>query len=140
MLEIKRKTKINFYLLSMMLALIITLTSCENQNDNEIYDALIGRTWVGDLGFTFDNYAVESGITFRGNDFAVDEQYYFGGGRATTLDVRWWISHGNLYLDYGSYLPFLEIRNIYVGYSYLDGDFYSDGRYIGRIQIGRAHV
>ena len=37
----------------MMLTLLVGFTSCED--DEDIYDDLMGRTWVGDLWFGSDN-------------------------------------------------------------------------------------
>ena len=44
----------------MMLTLLVGFTSCED--DEDIYDDLMGRTWVGDLWFGSDNNPIESGI------------------------------------------------------------------------------
>ena len=89
---------LNHIKLLLVLAMaILSFSSCE-QDDESIYYYIIDRTWVGDLGFAVGPYNVESGITFKGNDYAIDEQYYYadgGGGRAATLPVRWWDRHGN---------------------------------------------
>ena len=77
-------------LLLVLTVAILSFSSCE-QDDESIYYYIIDRTWVGDLGFAVGPYNVESGITFKGNDYAIDEQYYYadgGGGRAATLPVR----------------------------------------------------
>lgn len=37
----------------MLLTLLVGFTSCEN--DETIFDHIVGRTWVGDLGFWVDN-------------------------------------------------------------------------------------
>ena len=47
----------------MLLTLLVGFTSCED--DETIFDHIVGRTWVGDLGFWVDNSPVESGITDR---------------------------------------------------------------------------
>lgn len=85
-------------LLLVLTMLAVGFSSCE-EDDETIYDYLIGRTWVGSLGFAVGPYDVESGVTFKGNEYAIDEQYYYGdGGRAATLNLRWWIDMGTLYL------------------------------------------
>ena len=95
-------------LLLVLTMLAVGFSSCE-EDDETIYDYLIGRTWVGSLGFAVGPYDVESGVTFKGNEYAIDEQYYYGdGGRAATLNLRWWIDMGTLYLDYGPDYPLLE--------------------------------
>lgn len=117
------------------------LTSCDDDNiDDNIYNDLIGQTWVGDLGFNVGRYPVESGITFRGNGYAVDRQMYFeidGGEDAVTLELKWWVSGGNLWLDYGPNYPLLQIRNVYVSYSYLSGPLYANGSYDMDVRLNR---
>ena len=51
----------------MLLTLLVGFTSCED--DETIFDHIVGRTWVGDLGFWVDNSPVESGITFKSNGY-----------------------------------------------------------------------
>lgn len=116
----------------MIVVSMLAFVSCEDENDNEVYNRIIGSTWVGDLGFNVGAYPVESGVTFHANDYAIDEQYYFpqdGGGRAVTLDLRWWISRGNLYLDYGKGYPALEIRDVFVNYNEISGALYANGQF-----------
>ena len=93
----------------MLLTLLVGFTSCED--DETIFDHIVGRTWVGDLGFWVDNSPVESGITFKSNGFGVDEQWYYDWDRvAAVLDVRWWIEDGDLFLDYGKKIRFPRYR------------------------------
>ena len=118
-------------LLLVLTMLAVGFSSCE-EDDETIYDYLIGRTWVGDLGFIGGPYALESGITFKGNDYAVDRQFYYaedGGGEAGTLRLNWWIDMGTLYLDYGPDYPLLEIRGVYITGRFLYGELYADGNY-----------
>ena len=118
-------------LLLVLTMLAVGFSSCE-EDDETIYDYLIGRTWVGDLGFIDGPYALESGITFKGNDYAVDRQFYYaedGGGEAGTLRLNWWIDMGTLYLDYGPDYPLLEIRGVYITGRFLYGELYVDGNY-----------
>ncbi|MDD3037167.1 hypothetical protein [Bacteroides sp.] len=108
----------------MMLTLLVSFTSCED--DETIFDRIVGRTWIGDLGFYVNGEPVESGITFKSNGFGVDEQFYYDwGDRAAVLDVRWWIDHGDLYLDYGNRYPLLVLEAVYVDGRYLTGRLYS---------------
>lgn len=118
-------------LLLVLTMLAVGFSSCE-EDDETIYDYLIVRTWVGDLGFIDGPYALESGITFKGNDYAVDRQFYYaedGGGEAGTLRLNWWIDMGTLYLDYGPDYPLLEIRGVYITGRFLYGELYADGNY-----------
>ena len=118
-------------LLLVLTMLAVGFSSCE-EDDETIYDYLIGRTWVGDRGFIDGPYALESGITFKGNDYAVDRQFYYaedGGGEAGNLRLNWWIDMGTLYLDYGPDYPLLEIRGVYITGRFLYGELYADGNY-----------
>ena len=46
----------------LMLTLLVGFTSCED--DEDIYDDLMGRTWVGDLGFGTNRDPIESGFAW----------------------------------------------------------------------------
>lgn len=59
-------------LLLVLTMLAVGFSSCE-EDDETIYDYLIGRTWVGSLGFAVGPYDVESGVTFKGNEYAIDD-------------------------------------------------------------------
>lgn len=110
---------------------VVGFSSCE-QDDESIYYYLIDRTWVGDLGFTDGYLPLESGITFKGDDYAVDRQYYYpedGGRDFITLNLKWWIDMGTLYLDYGRDYPLLEIRGVYISGRFLNGELYANGVY-----------
>ena len=114
----------NLLVIAMMLVAMVGFSSC-SQDDDEIYDNLIGYTWVGDLGFEFNGYEVESGITFKGDGYAIDRQLYYDNGKpAVTLDVDWYVEYGSLFLDYVGSPYLFEIRNVYVGSTYLSGTLY----------------
>ena len=60
--------------LFLCLSIIIGLTSCED--DETVFDRIVGYEWVGDLGFA-DRYGpLESGLYFDGNGFGTDAQCY----------------------------------------------------------------
>ena len=81
----------------MMLTLLVGFTSCED--DEDIYDDLMGRTWVGDLWFGSDNNPIESGIRLDNNGLGIDYQVFDYDGRpAGDLPFRWWVDYGTLYL------------------------------------------
>ncbi len=70
---------------------------------------------------------VESGITFRSDGFGEDEQWDHDWNQiAAVLDVRWWIEHGDLFLDYGNGYPLLVLEDVYVDGRYLTGRLYSN--------------
>ena len=117
----------NLLLATLLMVFMVGLSSC-SQDDDEIYDNLIGYTWVGDLGFDFNDYPVESGITFKGDGYAVDRQYFMDNGDyATTLNLVWNIEYGTLFLDYVGSPYLFEIRNVFVGSTYLSGSLYLNG-------------
>ncbi|MEG1564373.1 MAG: hypothetical protein RR365_11720 [Bacteroides sp.] len=133
----RKQNGITFLLLT---ALLLSFTACES--DETLFNRLIGRTWVGDLGFSYDHYPVESGLTFKASGFATDEQYFFpedGGDHAVTLDVRWSIANDILYLDYGNGYPLLEVRGFYVSGRFLNGTLYVDGKYDGPLTMEIDH-
>ena len=119
-------------LLLVLTVAILSFSSCE-QDDESIYYYIIDRTCVGELGFTDGFYPLESGVTFKGDDYAVDRQYYYpenyGGREFSTLTLTWWIDMGTLYLDYGRDYPMLEIRGVYVNGRFLNGELYANGVY-----------
>ena len=97
----------------MMLTLLVGFTSCED--DEDIYDDLMGRTWVGDLWFGSDYNPIESGIRLDNNGLGIDYQVYDYDGRpAGDLPFRWWVDYGTLYLDYGRDFALREIRGVRV--------------------------
>ena len=83
----------------LMLTLLVGFTSCED--DEDIYDDLMGRTWVGDLGFGTNRDPIESGIRLDNNGLGIDYQVYdYDGGR---------YMRGDLYLD-GEFFGYIELR------------------------------
>lgn len=117
----------------MMLTLLVGFTSCED--DDEIYEELVGHTWVGDLWFGFDNDPIESGIRLDANGLGIDYQIYdYDGIPAGDLPFRWWMEYGTLYLDGYDY-ALREIRGVRVRRGYLSGDLYLDGEYIDFIEM-----
>lgn len=102
----------------MMLTLLVGFTSCED--DEDIYDDLMGRTWVGDLWFGSNNNPIESGIRLDNNGLGIDYQVFDYDGRpAGDLPFRWWVDYGTLYLDYGYDFALREIRGVRVRGRYL---------------------
>ena len=118
----------------MMLTLLVGFTSCED--DEDIYDDLMGRTWVGDLWFGSDNNPIESGIRLDNNGLGIDYQVFDYDGRpAGDLPFRWWVDYGTLYLDYGYDLLYVRLEVFVLEVVYLQGDLYLDGEYIDYIEL-----
>lgn len=126
----------------LLLVLVLGFTAC--QDEESIRDRLIGRTWIGDLGFS-DEYgdALESGLTFKSNGFGLDRQFYYVQSRRADfeLEFRWILSGNDLRLDYGTDrdgypYPILEIRGLYIDRDVLYGVLYVNGKYDGDIELG----
>lgn len=97
----------------LMLTLLVGFTSCED--DEDIYDDLMGRTWVGDLGFGTNRDPIESGIRLDNNGLGIDYQVYdYDGASAGDLPFRWRVDYGTLYLDYGYDFALREVRGVRV--------------------------
>lgn len=119
--------------LLLMLTLMVGFTSCED--DEDIYEDLMGRTWVGDLGFGSDRDPIESGIRLDSNGLGIDYQVSYYDNSAGELPFRWRVDYGTLYLDYGYDFALREIRGVRVNGRYLRGDLYIDGIYFDYIEL-----
>lgn len=125
--------------------LALNLSSC--QDDDEIYDELVSSVWVGDLGFNYGPYPVNSELYFRGNGQGFDKQYYKNDPinipPVEELDFNWDIRYGVLTLDYlpsrGNTYPLLEIRGVYISRNELTGTLYVDGKPDGPIRLVRRY-
>ena len=65
----------------MLLFLLVGFTSCED--DETIFDRIVGRTWIGDLGFESDDRyhdPLESGIYLGADGFGEDQLCYYYNG------------------------------------------------------------
>ena len=119
------KTVKKYASILMILTLFVGFTSCED--DDTIFDHIV------------EGEPVESGITFKSNGFGQDEQWFYDWDqRAAILDVRWWIDHGDLYLDYGNRYPLLVLEAIYVDGRYLTGRLYSNNIDQGTVTLVMA--
>lgn len=120
----------------LLLVVVMGFTAC--QEDETIFDRIVGRTWVGDLGFV-DDYddELESGVTFDGNGFGEDEQRCNYNHERIYLPIRWEIEGGTLFLDYGNRFPLLELRGVYVSGRYLTGTLYVEGASEGSVSLER---
>lgn len=118
---------------------LMTLVSCW-QDDETVFDSIVGHTWVGDLGFSDGYGPLESGLYFDSNGFGTDEQCYFDdphGHIVYSLPFRWRIENNVLSLDYGNEYPLLEIYDVYVAHGEIDGTLYVDGYREGGVTLYR---
>lgn len=111
----------------LLLVVVIGFTACEN--DETIYDRIVGRAWIGDLGFVEDGYDLESCVRFDSDGFGDDEQCFYDIDQClSVLRIRWWIENGTLYIDYGREFYGRELRGVYVEGRYLTGTLYINGQ------------
>lgn len=75
----------------MLLSLLVGFTSCED--DETIFDRIVGRTWIGDLGFESDRHhdPLESGIYLGVDGFGEDQLCYYDNGEyyGKPLRLQW---------------------------------------------------
>lgn len=118
----------------LLLVAVLGFTACES--DESIFDRIVGRSWVGDLGFQEDGYDLESCVTFDSNGFGEDSQCYYDFDKCLPiLPVRWWIENGTLYIDYGRDFYMRELRYVYVEKGILTGTLFIDGQEYGGITL-----
>ena len=117
------KAMVKYTRILFLCILTIGVSSCDTDDDDIIYDSIIGETWLGDLGFS-------------------DDQVYYDdptGKVVFSLPFRWEIWGGMLRIDYGVDYPLFEIRNVYVTRDRLSGALYVDGEYDGEIILKRYY-
>lgn len=121
----------------LMLTLFVGFTSCED--DEDIFDEVVGRTWVGDLGFSsFDDFRepLESGIYLGSDGFGEDKLlYYDNGDYYDTLRLQWSVRGGSIFIDYGNAALPRELRNVYFSRGRLTASLYIDGRYFDEVEL-----
>lgn len=123
--------------LLMMLTLLVGFTSCED--DETIFDHIVGRTWVGDLGFVTNDrheFPLESGIYFGSDGFGEDELlYYDNGDFYDRLRIQWRVGNGSIYIDYGNVAAPRELRNVYISRGRMTGALFIDGYYYADVEL-----
>ena len=122
----------------MLLFLLVGFTSCED--DETIFDRIVGRTWIGDLGFESDDRyhdPLESGIYLGADGFGEDQLCYYDNGDyyGKPLRLQWSVGNGTLYIDYGNVAPPRELRNVYVSHGRMTRTLYINGFYYGDVEL-----
>lgn len=118
----------------LMLSLLTGLASCED--DETIFDEVVGRTWVGFLGFDNGFEDLESGVYLGSDGFGEDKLYFYSDGAYyDTFRIKWTISGGSIFIDYGRKIAPRELKNVYVRKGYLSAELYIDGYYIEDVEL-----
>lgn len=118
----------------LMLTLLVGFTSCED--DEDIFDEVVGRTWVGYLGFHDGRYDLESGIYLSSDGFGEDElRYYDTHTLYDTFRIQWEISGGSIFINYGNRAAPRELRDVYVRKGRLSAALFVDGIYVEDVEL-----
>lgn len=117
-----------------MLLVLAGFSSCESEETT--FDRVVGRIWIGNLGFMDGSFPLESGVYFRSDGFGEDELCYADNGAPfRKLSIQWYIERNTIYIDYGRVAPPRELRRVYVGNGSLTGTLYVDGRDYGTVTL-----
>lgn len=127
----------------LLLTVLIGFTSCED--DETIFDEIVGRTWVGDLGFeSNDSFRAPLGssVYFGSDGFGDDQLYYLddtGDPYGNPLRLQWRVADRSIFIDYGRVAPLRELRDVYVRNGRLNGSLYIDDGidvfYYGEVEL-----
>ena len=125
-----------FFALCMLLT-AITFASCEADDDETIFDSLVGRVWIGDLGMVDrGGYALESGVYFGGDGFGTDELVYYDNGQPFGVyNIQWEAYDGNVYISYGNMAPPRELHGVRIRRGQLTAALYIDGNYYNSVTL-----
>ena len=120
----------------LMLAVLVGFTSC--QDDETIFDKVVGRTWVGDLGFGPNNDLVESGVYLGGDGFGTDEQLYVRDKTPRgTYNITWEVVDGSIFIRYGNRAAIRELRNVYVSNGQINAALFVDRVFVADVVLRR---
>ena len=120
-----------------MLLTAVSFLSCEDDDDDTIFDRIVGRVWIGDLGMIDQGgFALESGIYFGTDGFGKDDlRYYDNGQPFGVYNIQWEAYDGNIYINYGNMAPPRELHDVRVRRGELTGTLYIYGNYNGRVTL-----
>lgn len=118
----------------LMLTLFVGFTSC--QDEDELEELMIGRTWGGDFGGTATidgrDYALYSEITFSARHTGIENQF-LERDRFQSLDFDWdWVGSDlrlTYYDVYGHYLTTLYLRYVEIHRGVLTGTLCEEDGY-----------
>lgn len=116
----------------------ISLPSCDTDDDETIFDSIVGRVWIGDLGMIApaDGFPLESAVYFGGDGFGTDDLVYYENGRPYGIcNIQWDAYDGNIYINYGNIAPPRELHDVRVRRGTLTGTLYIYGSYYGPVTL-----
>lgn len=129
-----------FLLILSFVAAAAGFAGCSNDNDDErLYDTLVGRVWAGDLGFYQEGkYPLDSYVYFAPDGFGTDELHYADNGEfVDRLTIQWSVDRydDTLYISYGNVDAPRELRHARIRRGILSGDLYIGTRYYNYVEL-----
>lgn len=123
-----------FFALCMLLT-AATFSACED-DDETLFDQLVGRVWIGDLGMADREFALESAVYLGADGFGRDDLVYYDNGEPFgVFNIQWDAYDGNLYISYGNVAPPRELHDIRVRRGWLTGDLFINGYFYGEVSL-----
>lgn len=117
-----------------MLVMLTGFSSCES--DETIFDRIVGRVWIGNLGFTVGSFPLESGVYFRSDGFGEDELCYSDTGAPyRKYSIQWSVDNNTIYINYGNMDRPRELRHVYVGNNSMNATLFVDGYEYGPVTL-----
>lgn len=112
--------------------------SIDDNDDDNLYDVLIGRVWCGDLGFFQDGRVpLNSYVYFGADGFGYDELHFVDNDQyLDKLNIQWESNNnGSIWINYGKADFPRELRHAYIRHGVLVGDLHIDGQYYNRVEL-----
>lgn len=117
---------------------VSAFSSCESDDDETIFDSIVGRVWIGDLGMIdpAGGFPLESAVYFGGDGFGKDDLVYYDNGEPYDIfNIQWDAYDGNIYINYGNVAPPRELHDVRVRRGTLTGTLYIYGDYYGPVTL-----
>lgn len=120
-----------------MLLTAATFAACDDDDDETLFERLVGRVWIGDLGMTDPNrFPLESAVYLGADGFGSDDLVYYDNGEPFGVyNIQWDAYDGNLYISYGNVAPLRELHDVRVRRGLLTGDLFINGYFYGEVSL-----
>lgn len=123
-----------FFALCMLLT-AATFSACED-DDETLFDQLVGRVWIGDLGMADREFPLESAVYLGADGFGSDDLIYYDNGDSfAVFNIQWDADDDNLYISYGNMAPPRELHDVHLRRGTLTGTLYINGRFYGQVSL-----